>query len=279
MVWFTEYWTENIGLTIRAKEVKRIKSKYQEIIVLDSFEFGKVLVLDGLIQTTEKDEFMYHEMLVHPALVSHPQPERVLIIGGGDGGSVKEALKHSSVNEVHLCEIDEEVIITSEKYFPQISSKLRDPKVKIFIEDGNKFLEEDESKNYYDVIIIDSSDPVSESEVLFQKQFYKKVKDALRKNGIMVAQTESPILQEDYFKNAVKNIKSVFKHTQVYVGNVPSYPSGMWSYTIASDDIDFTDIKVPSYKFENLNTKYFSDKLYSCLFNIPEFVKKLISEV
>jgi len=278
-VWFTEYWTQNVGITIKAKEIKRIKSKYQEILVLDTYEFGKVLVLDGLIQTTEKDEFMYHEMLVHPALVSHPNPERVLIIGGGDGGSVKEALKHKSVKEVHLCEIDEEVIITSEKYFPEISSKLRDPKVKIFIEDGNKFLDEEESKNYYDVIIIDSSDPVSESEVLFQEQFYKKVRNSLRENGIMIAQTESPILQQEYFKKAVKNIKKVFKYTQVYVGSVPSYPSGTWSYTIASDYIDFLKIKPDLSKFENLNTKYFSDKLYSCLFSIPEFVKKLISEV
>jgi len=279
LVWFTEYWTENIGLTIRAKEIKRIKSKYQEILVLDTYEFGKVLVLDGLIQTTEKDEFMYHELLVHPALVSHPNPQKILIIGGGDGGSVKEALKHKHIQEVHLCEIDEEVIITAEKYFPQISSKLKDPRVKIFIEDGNKFLEERESQNHYDVIIIDSSDPISESKVLFQEQFYQKAKNALKENGILVAQTESPILQEEYFKNAVKNIKKVFNHTQVYIGSVPSYPSGTWSYTIASDHIDFTKINPPPDRFEDLNTKYFSDKLYSCLFNIPEFIKKLISEV
>ena len=279
MIWFTEYWTENVGLTLRAKEVKRVKSKYQEIMILDTYEFGKVLVLDGLIQATEKDEFMYHEMLVHPALISHPKPERVLIIGGGDGGSVREALKHKTVKEVHLCEIDEEVIIISEKYLPKISEKLRDPKVKIFIEDGNKLLEEKDHQNYYDVIIIDSSDPVSESEVLFKEDFYKKVKNALRKNGIMVAQTESPILQEDYFKNAVKNIKKVFNYTGVYVGAVPTYPSGLWSYTIASDDIDITKTKPRKTKFKNLNTKYFSDKLYSCLFNTPSFIEKILSEV
>ncbi len=277
MVWFTEYWTENIGLTIRAKEVKRIKSKYQEILVLDTYEFGKVLVLDGLVQTTEKDEFMYHEMLVHPAMITHKKPERVLIIGGGDGGSVKETLKHTTVEEVHLCEIDEEVIIVAEKYFPTISEKLRDPKVKIIIEDGNKYL--DEKKDYYDVIIIDSSDPISESEVLFQVDFYQKVKESLRKGGIMVAQTESPVLQQDYFKKAVNNIKSVFKYTGVYLGAVPSYPSGLWSYTMASDDVDIFNVDIDRDRFKDLNTEYFSDKLYSCLFDNPNFVKKIFGEV
>ena len=275
MVWFTEYQTENVGLTIRAKEVKTIKSKYQEIIVLDTQEFGKVLVLDGAIQTTEKDEFMYHEMLVHPALVKHPNPQRVLIIGGGDGGSVREALKHKTVEEVHLCEIDEEVIFVSEKYFPSISSKLRDPKVKIFIEDGNQFLEE--RKNYYDVIIMDSSDPIGPAEVLFQEKFYKKVKESLKENGIMVAQTESPFLQEEYFKNAVKEIKKVFKYVGVYTGFVPTYPAGMWSYTIASDDINVLE-NVNEEKLEEIEARYLDKELYKNLFAIPKFVKELVNE-
>ena len=273
MVWFTEYQTENVGLTIKAKEVKTINSKYQEIIVLDTEEFGKVLVLDGAIQTTEKDEFMYHEMLVHPALIKHPNPQRVLIIGGGDGGSVREALKHKSVEEVHLCEIDEEVILVSEKYFPTISSELRNEKVKIFIEDGNQFLEE--RKNYYDVIIMDSSDPIGPAEVLFKESFYKKVKSSLRKNGIMVAQTESPFLQEEYFKNAVKEIKKVFKNVGVYTGFVPTYPAGMWSYTIASDDINVLD-SINKDRLSNINTKYIDENLYMNLFTVPKFIKNMI---
>jgi spermidine synthase len=273
LVWFTEYQTENVGLTIRAKEVKTIKSKYQEILVLDTQEFGKVLVLDGAIQTTEKDEFMYHEMLVHPALVKHPNPQRVLIIGGGDGGSVREALKHPTVEEVHLCEIDEEVILVSEKYFPTISSKLKDERVKIFIEDGNQFLEE--RKNYYDVIIMDSSDPIGPAEVLFQEDFYKKVKSSLRKNGIMVAQTESPFLQEKYFKNAVKEIRKVFKYTGIYTGFVPTYPAGMWSYTLASDDINILQA-LNKDKFDKLETKYIDKELYINLFSIPKFVKDML---
>ncbi len=275
MIWFTEYWTENVGLTVKATEVKRIKSKYQEILILETPEFGKMLVLDGLVQTTERDEFIYHEMLVHPGLLAHPNPERVLVIGGGDGGSVREALKHPTVKEVHLCEIDEEVIIASEKYLPSISEKLRDPKVKIFIEDGNAFLEE--KKNYYDVIIMDSSDPVGASEVLFSKDFYEKVKASLRKDGIMVAQTESPLLQEEYFKNAVSEIKKVFRNVGVYLAYVPTYPSGMWSFTIASDYIDVVNTKRPE-RVKELKTKYFCDSIYACLFSLPGFVQGIINK-
>ena len=276
MIWFTEYWTDGVGLTIKADEVKKIKSKYQEIVVLDTPQFGKVLILDGLVQTTEKDEFIYHEMLAHPAMVMHPEPKKVLVIGGGDGGTVREVLKHPSVEEVHLCEIDEEVIIVSEKYFPTISEKLKDPKVKIFIEDGNTFLEE--RKNYYDVIIMDSSDPVGASEVLFSEEFYKKVKSSLRDKGIMVAQTESPILQENYFKNAVSQIRKVFRNTGVYLAYVPTYPSGMWSFTIASDFIDITDTTRNTERVKQLKTKYFCDSIYACLFALPKFVQDMIKK-
>ena len=276
MIWFTEYWTDGVGLTIKADEVKKIKSKYQEIVVLNTPQFGKVLILDGLVQTTEKDEFIYHEMLAHPAMIMHPEPKKVLVIGGGDGGTVREVLKHPSVEEVHLCEIDEEVIIVSEKYFPTISEKLRDPKVKIFIEDGNAFLEE--KKNYYDVIIMDSSDPVGASEVLFSEEFYKKVKASLKDNGIMVAQTESPMLQEEYFKNAVSQIKKVFKNIGVYLAYVPTYPSGMWSFTIASDVINITDTSQNTERVKELKTKYFCDSIYACLFALPKFVQDMIKK-
>ncbi|WP_457642140.1 polyamine aminopropyltransferase [Persephonella sp.] len=276
MIWFTEYWTENVGLTVKANEVKRIKSKFQEILVLDTPEFGKMLVLDGLVQTTEKDEFIYHEMLAHPAMVMHPNPEKVLVIGGGDGGTVREVLKHKSVKEVHLCEIDEEVIIVSEKYLPSISEKLRDEKVKIFIEDGNKFLEE--RKDYYDVIIMDSSDPVGASEVLFQKAFYQKVKQSLKHDGIMVAQTESPILQEKYFSGAYFEIRAVFRHVGVYLAYIPTYPSGMWSFTIASDFIDITDTSRNIDRVKGLKTKYFCDNIYVCLFSLPKFVQEIIKK-
>ncbi len=274
MIWFTEYQTENVALQIRAKEVKRIKSKYQEIIVLDSYEFGRMLILDGLIQTTEKDEFIYHEMLAHPAMLLHPEPKNILVIGGGDGGTVREVLKHPSVEQVHLCEIDEEVIIVSEKYFPSISEKLRDPKVKIFIEDGNSFL--DEKENYYDIIILDSSDPVGASEILFQEEFYQKVKKALKENGIMAAQTESPILQEEHFKNAISNIKKVFRNVGVYLAFIPTYPSGMWSFTVASELTDIKNKKIDEERLNQLKTSYFSDKLSHCLFSLPKFVEKMI---
>jgi len=206
----------------------------------------------------------------------HPEPERVLVIGGGDGGTVREVLKHKSVKEVHLCEIDEEVVIVSEKYFPSISEKLRDPKVKIFIEDGNSFLEE--RKDYYDVIIMDSSDPVGASEVLFKKEFYEKVKSSLRKNGIMVAQTESPVLQEKYFSKAFSEIRKVFKNVGVYLAFIPTYPSGMWSFTIASDFVDIKDTSINRERVKELKTKYFCDSIYACLFALPRFVQEILKK-
>lgn len=275
MIWFTEYWTDNVGITFRVKDVKKFKSKFQEIALLDTLEFGKMLVLDGLVQTTEKDEFIYHEMISHPAMFLHPNPEKVLVIGGGDGGTVREVLKHKSVKEVHLCEIDEEVILVVEKYIPSISYQLKNPKVKIFIEDGNQFLEE--NKNSYDIIIMDNSDPIGASEVLFKAEFYEKVKMALKQGGIMVAQTESPILQKNYFKDAVSEIKKIFKNVGVYLAYIPTYPSGMWSFTIASEDIDIFNLD-RELKFEGINLRYFNSDIFKSLYVLPTFVSDIIGE-
>ncbi len=275
MIWFTEYWTDNVGITFRVKDVKKFKSKFQEIALLDTLEFGKMLVLDGLVQTTEKDEFIYHEMISHPAMFLHPNPEKILVIGGGDGGTVREVLKHKSVKEVHLCEIDEEVILVAEKYLPSISYQLKNPKVKIFIEDGNQFLEE--NKNSYDIIIMDNSDPIGASEVLFKAEFYEKVKRALKKGGIMVAQTESPILQKNYFKNAVSEIKKVFKNVGVYLAYIPTYPSGMWSFTIASDDIDIFNLDREP-KLEDIDLRYFNSDIFKSLYVLPTFVREIIKD-
>jgi len=275
LIWFTEYWTENVGLTLKVKEVKKIKSKYQEIAILDTLEFGKMLVLDGLVQTTERDEFIYHEIISHPAMLIHKNPQRVLVIGGGDGGTIREVLKYSFLEEAHLCEIDEQVIFVAERYFPTISSGFKDPRVKIFIQDGNEFLEE--KKNYYDIIIMDNSDPVGASEVLFKAEFYQKVKEALREDGIMVAQTESPILQKDYFKNAVKEISKVFKNVGVYLAFIPTYPSGMWSFTIASDTADIHN-KSNIDRFKGIDTKYFNLDIFNSLYTLPNFVKEMIEE-
>lgn len=274
MIWFTEYQTKNTGITVKVKESRRFISEYQEILLLDTYEFGKMLVLDGAVQTTERDEFIYHEMLAHPALLYHQNPERVLVIGGGDGGTVREVLKHSSVKEVHLCEIDKMVIEVSKEYLPTISSKLNDNRVSIFVEDGNKFL--DERQGYYDVILLDLSDPVGPAEALFKRNFYQKVKGSLRQGGIMAAQTESPFLQEDYFKTAVKEIKAVFKNSKTYLAFIPTYPAGMWSFTIASDYEDFSTLK--NTNISELNTKYLSDTILNSLFALPKFVSDMIEK-
>lgn len=274
MVWFTEYQTKNTGLTVKVKESRRFVSEYQEILLLDTYEYGRMLVLDGAVQTTERDEFIYHEMLAHPALLYHPNPEKVLVIGGGDGGTVREVLKHPSVKEVHLCEIDKMVIDICKEHLPSISSKLSDSKVQIFVEDGNKFL--DERKSSYDVILLDLSDPVGPAEALFKRNFYQKVKASLKENGIMAAQTESPFLQEEYFRTAVREVKAVFKNSKTYLAFIPTYPAGMWSFTIASDFNDFSTLKNPN--ISNLNTKYLSDTILNSLFALPKFVSDMVEK-
>jgi len=188
MTWIRDKWAPN-GAAINVKVVKPLesyRSKFQKIDVYETARLGKMLLLDDIIMLTEYDEFAYHEMIAHPSLHVHPKVKKVLVIGGGDGGTVREILKHSDIQEVHVCEIDEEVISVCKKHFPTLSSGFDNPKVKIFFEDGAAFVRE--RKNEYDLIIVDSSDPIGPAEVLFQEQFYRNMFDALKDDGITVTQ-------------------------------------------------------------------------------------------
>jgi len=178
------------ALKIRiTKSLEKVKSEFQEIEVVESESFGKILLIDGVIMLTEADEFCYHEMIAHVPLCVHPKAKKVLVIGGGDGGTVREILKHDSVNEVDVCEIDEKVIEISKRHFPYLANSFDDPKVKIYCEDGNKFIKS--HKDEYDLIIVDSSDPIGPAEVLFRREFYEAIFQALKDDGIVVAQAES----------------------------------------------------------------------------------------
>jgi spermidine synthase len=153
------------------KSLEKIKSEFQEIEVVDSDAFGKILLIDGIIMVTESDEFCYHEMIAHVPLCVHTKAQKVLVIGGGDGGTVREILKHDNIKEVEVCEIDEKVIEVSKKHFPYLANSFNDPRVQIYCEDGNKFIKA--KKNEYDIIIVDSSDPIGPAEVLFRREFYE----------------------------------------------------------------------------------------------------------
>lgn len=272
-LWFTEKQTPALGITCAInKTLHREKSIYQDIAVIDTVQFGRMLVLDGMVMTTEKDEFVYHEMISHVALFTHPNPQRVLVVGGGDGGAIREILKHKTVSEAVLAEIDERVIEVSKEYLPSISSGLGDVRVNIQVADGIKHVEEHE--NYYDVILVDSTEPIGPAEGLFAKQFYQSIYRSLKDDGIMVAQTESPFVNADLIKKVFQDIKQIFPITKLYQASIPTYPSGLWTFTLGSKKYDptSTDIsgKMP------FDTKYYNFEVHKGAFMLPEMTKSLL---
>lgn len=271
-LWFSEHQTKNIKLSLRVKDILYNKqSKYQNISVIDTEDFGRLLALDDMVMLTTKDEFIYHEMISHIPLMTHGHALKVLVIGGGDGGTVREIIKHP-IKEVHLVEIDKEVIETSKRYFPSISVGLSDPRVKIFCEDGIEFIKKNSG---YDIIIVDSTDPIGPAAGLFTRDFYGQTFKALNNNGIMVAQTESPILFGDLTRKVFKDMSSVFTYTNMYFAVVPTYPGAFWSFTMGSKNIDpaSKEVKTPP----AVKTKYYTSELHKSYFILPPFVKDLIS--
>lgn len=193
---YTELNELGFGVTMETQNVLySAKTEYQTIDILETQGLGKVLLLDGLVMTTERDEFFYHEMISHIPMNSHPNPERVLVIGGGDGGTVREVLKHDTVKEVVLCEIDGMVIDACKKYLPSIAGMLDDERVNIQVRDGIDYISQQEDA--FDIILIDSTDPMGPGEGLFTEEFYSNVNKALKEGGIMSAQSESPLLIKD----------------------------------------------------------------------------------
>ncbi|MBM7559377.1 polyamine aminopropyltransferase [Marinitoga litoralis] len=276
MEWYTG---GDVGLFMKMNRVLFSgQSEFQRVDVFENPELGRVFSLDGITMTTEVDEFMYHEMLTHVPMFIHPNPKRVLVIGGGDGGTTREVLKHPSVEEVILCEIDPLVIEAARKYLPTTSVEFDNPKLKIVNENGAEYIKQFE--NYFDVIIIDSTDPTAgEGGHLFTEDFYKSCYNALTENGVFSAETEDPFYDRAWVGIAYNRIKNVFPVAKVYLGFMTTYPSGMWSYTFASKGLDplkdFDPEKIRN--FEKKNTlKYYNEEIHVASFALPNFVKKLI---
>lgn len=270
-MWFAERHTDHLKLQVRVREtLHREKSRYQDIAVLDTDEFGRVLVLDGIIQTTERDEFFYHEIMAHIPLSAHPDPRRVLVVGGGDGGSVREALKHDNVEEVHLVEIDERVVAVCEEYLPSLSHALRDKRVNIRFEDGVKYVRNRAGE--FDVIIIDSTDPIGPSVELFSEPFYESCARALRGDGMMIAQSEPPFFLPDLVKRIFTKVSSAFPITKMCLAAVPVYSCWNWSFTVGSKGLDPVVIRssLPS------GVRYYSEQVHSASFVLPPFVRDLL---
>ena len=277
-LWFTEPHTENVRFSMKVdRQVYSGKSEFQRIDIFDSLEFGRVLVLDGYTMLTEKDEFMYHEMIVHVPMCAHPDARRVLVIGGGDGGSVRELTRYESLEQIDLVEIDEEVVEACKKYLPQTAGKLDDPRVKIHYEDGLKYIRHHD--NEYDVIVVDSTDPFGPGEGLFTREFYGNCFRALKEDGIMVNQHESPFYQETAYamQRAHKRIVHSFPLARVYQVHIPTYPSGHWLFGFASKK--YHPVKgVDWEKWEKLGirTRYYNTKLHAASFALPTYVEDIL---
>ncbi len=265
------------GIAIKQKEVLFSKqSDFQKVEIIDSdSDLGKILTLDGLMMTTEGDEYYYHEMISHIPMMHHKNPETVLVIGGGDGGTVREVLKHSSVKKVVLCEIDGMVIEVCKKYLPTISCGLSDPRVEILVEDAIEYIKD--KKNEFDIILIDSTDPMGPGEGLFTEEFYTNVKNSLKQGGIMAAQSESPVVNKNEIKKMYALLKKVFPVCAAYTSPIPTYPGGYWAWAFCS-----VDVKPLSYYAEDRaseiikSCKIYNKDYHNARFALPNYLIELV---
>lgn len=276
-LWLKEMQLEDAGIamTYKVKEtLVRKKTQFQDLAIVDTEVFGRMLVLDGIVQTTIKDEFVYHEMIAHIPLFTHPNPKKVLVVGGGDGGAIREILRHPSVEKAVLCEIDGDVVEECKKYLPEISCALTDPRCEVFIGDGIKYVKE--HKNEFDVIIVDSTDPFSIAEGLFGGNFYKDIYEALTEDGIFIAQTETPFYLPETVKKVFSDAKAIFPVTKMFMAAIPTYPGGYWSFTVGSKKHDPSQVDIT--KIPQMDTKYYTPEIHRACFVLPKYVQDVISE-
>ena len=277
---FTEelYKKYNQNITIE-KIIANQKSKFQNILIFDSKYFGRILTLDKVIQITEFDHFYYSEMLSHIPIITHGKVKRVLIIGGGDGAIAHEVLKHNSIKEVFICEIDQDVINLSIKYLKKINfGSLKNPKVKIIIEDASQFIKRNNFKNYFDLIIADRPDPIGPGKNLFKIKFYKDIKNALSNSGIAVFQNGVPFFQKKELKDTMKHLKSTFNYSGVYLTVVPTYIGGYMALTWSSNAIDISkkvNLDKHSKVINKLNTQYYTKEIHYTSFILPKWIKEI----
>ncbi|KAF3796224.1 Spermidine synthase [Nymphaea thermarum] len=258
------------------------KSDYQDVIVFKSSTYGKVLVLDGVIQVTERDECAYQEMITHLPLCSIPNPRKVLVIGGGDGGVLREVARHTSVEQIDLCEIDAMVVEVSKKYFPSLAVGFEDPRVNLHIGDGVAFLKA-VTEGTYDAVIVDSSDPIGPAEELFKKPFFALVARALRPGGVVCTQAESIWLHMHIIEDIVKNCRQIFKGSVNYAWTtVPTYPSGVIGFMLCSTEGPAVDFRHPANPIDAQESqcdrplKFYNSEIHSAAFCLPSFARKVI---
>lgn len=279
-LWFSEFHTKNVKLSIKVtKQVCSVLSDYQKIDVFESDEFGRFLTLDGYMMLTERDEFIYHEMIVHTPMAVHPDCKRVLVIGAGDGGVIRELVKYKNVEQIDVCEIDKKVVDVCKEFMPKTACAFEDNRVYMYYQDGLKFVRKCE--NLYDLIIVDSTDPFGPGEGLFTKEFYGNCYKALKSDGIMINQHESPFYEQDAnaMQRAHKRIYSTFPISKVYQAFIPTYPSGHWLFGFASKKYDpILDLNEKEWQDLELRTRYYNTELHKGSFALPNYVKELLKD-
>lgn len=254
-------------------------TELQDLAIFENNRFGRVLALDGVIQCTQADEFVYHEMMAHIPLIAHGQAEKVLIIGGGDGGMLREVTRHKNLKKIVLVEIDHSVIDFSKKYLPMLSQgAFDDPRLELVIADGSQFVKNTNER--FDVIICDSTDPIGPAQVLFTQEFYADCKNILNPHGIFVNQNGVPFLQVDELKDTYQRRKSSFADTSFYIAPVPTYVGGFMAFGWATDDFSYRDIplEVLEKRIGALGgeLKYYNAEIHKASFALPNFIKREI---
>lgn len=275
--YYKEITPSGFGVVIKIKEVLfSEQSPFQKVEIIDSDSaLGKILTLDDLMMTTEGDEFFYHEMISHIPMMNHKCPKSVLVIGGGDGGTVREVLKHDTVERVVLCEIDGMVIDACKKYLPAIAGKLDDPRVEILVEDAIEYIKNKE--NEFDIVLIDSTDPMGPGEGLFTEEFYINVKKSLKKGGIVSAQSESPVVNKEEIKKMYNLLKKVFPITSTYTSPIPTYPGGYWAWAFCSIDVEpLSYIDERRCEAITKTCKVYNKEYHMARFALPNFLKNLL---
>jgi len=271
-LWLIE--NNTAGYSVNWKVVKTLferKTPFQHLQVLETLEFGRTMVLDGAIQVTEKDEFIYHEMIAHIPLFSHQNPREVLVIGGGDGATVREILRHPGTT-VDLVEIDQAVLDASREYFPGLACGLDDQRTRVIVADGIHYLES--CTKTYDVVIIDASDPVGPAVGLFDEAFYRNVYRVLKADGIMVTQSESPFFNYQLLREINAILRKIFPLVKVYLTCVPSYIAGFWSFTAASKRYDPADPR--RFPADFGECKYYTQSVHRAAFELPACIANLL---
>jgi spermidine synthase len=278
--WSEPYEAEGSAFSLKITEkLHQEQSPFQHIEVYQTTHWGRLLVLDGAVMLTQRDNFTYHEMMAHPVLFTHPNPRDVLIIGGGDCGLLREVLKHESVTRAVQVDIDERVTRVSEKFFPELCERNDDPRAELLFDDGVRYLK-DAASGSFDVIIVDSTDPVGPAAGLFGPEFMKNAFRALREDGLIVQQSESPILHIDSILKELHGVMrgAGFKKVVTLSYPVVGYPSGWWSATMAGKGGDLTRFREQEAANKRFETLYYNAAIHHGALAAPEFCKKLFTD-